>query len=126
MTTKILLVDDSSICNLVMKKVLAQLPIDAEIHDFTDPVVALSQVPSLNPSLIFLDLNMPKLDGWEFLQTMKDTALTHRVIILTSSTSLLDRCRCAEFPNVLAYHNKPITKDTMTALLHLFQQESLG
>lgn len=126
MATKIMLVDDSSICNLLMKKALTRLPIDIEIHDFINPELALSQVPALNPRVIFLDLNMPELDGWGFLERMKETNLTNRVIILTSSTSELERRRCAEFMNVLAYRTKPLTHDMVNALLHTLQTEILA
>lgn len=126
MATKIMLIDDSSICNLLMKKALGRLPIDIEIHDFTNPELAFSQVPALNPGVIFLDLNMPELDGWGFLERMKEMNLNNRVIILTSSTSELERRRCAEFVNVLAYRTKPLTHDMMNALLHTLQTEILA
>ena len=126
MATKIMLVDDSSICNLLMKKALTRLPIDIEVHDFINPVFAFSQLPVLNPDVIFLDLNMPELDGWGFLGRMKETNLTNRVIILTSSTSELERRRCAEFINVLAYRTKPLTQDMVNAFLHMLQTEVLA
>lgn len=116
-----MLVDDSPFCNLIMQKTLARLPADLHINDFTNPLEALAQVPTLNPALIFLDLNMPELDGWGFLQRMRDTALTNQVIILTSSTSFVDRARAAEFTNVLSYQVKPPTKAFMDELLHLLQ-----
>ncbi len=125
MATKIMLVDDSSICNLIMQKVLTRLPLDVEIFDFTNPLTAFAELPALNPAVIFLDLNMPELDGWGFLQRMKDTAQPHPVIILTSSTSALDRSRCAEFPNVLAYQTKPVTKDTVSTLFDTFRANLL-
>ncbi|MFD2932677.1 response regulator [Spirosoma flavum] len=123
MATTIMLVDDSPICNLIMKKVLGRIPIDINTHDFTDPVLAFSQLLLLNPALVFLDLNMPQLDGWGFLEQMKATGQTNRVIILTSSTSALDRERCAEFPNVLAYYTKPLTQILVRELGHIFQRE---
>ncbi|GAB3018574.1 response regulator [Spirosoma pulveris] len=121
MTLSIMLVDDSSICNLIMRKQLARLPIPSTIHDFTDPCLAFTQLPQLEPTVVFLDLNMPELDGWGFLERMKETGQTHRVIILTSSTSMLDRSRCAEFPNVVAYHTKPLTLETIHELLPILQ-----
>lgn len=113
-----MLVDDSNICNLMMNKVLTRLPLGLHIVDFTDPVLAFSQVSVLNPSVIFLDLNMPELDGWGFLEQMREEGVTNRVIILTSSTSQLDQLRCAEFPNVLAYHTKPLTRDLVSMLMN--------
>lgn len=122
---KIMLVDDSSICNLLMKKVLTRLPLNINVHDFTDPVFALSQVPVQEPTLIFLDLNMPELDGWGFLEKMQEAGARNRVIILSSSTSEIDRMRCAAFPNVIAYHTKPLNHDMVTALMQTLQIELL-
>jgi two-component system nitrate/nitrite response regulator NarL len=117
MTLSIMLVDDSSICNLIMRKQLARLSMPVTIHDFTDPCLALTQLSQLKPTVVFLDLNMPQLDGWGFLGRMKETGQTHQVIILTSSTSMLDRSRCAEFPNVIAYHTKPLNFEMIHKLL---------
>lgn len=119
-----MLVDDSSFCNLIMQKSLARLPIDLTVHDFTDPMQALAQVPTLNPTLILLDLNMPGLDGWGFLERMHTTYLTNRVIILTSSTSRFDQERSGAYANVLSYRTKPPTKAFMDDLLRLLQTES--
>ncbi|GAB2516761.1 response regulator [Spirosoma aerophilum] len=121
MTRSIMLVDDSSICNLIMRKQLSRLSIPVMIHDFTDPCLAFSQLTQLKPKVVFLDLNMPMLDGWGFLSRMKETGQTHQVIILTSSTSILDRSRCAEFPNVIAYYTKPLTREMLHEILPILQ-----
>jgi len=118
-----MLVDDSSICNLMLRKVLGRLPFEMEMHDFTNPVQALEQVQRLNPAVIMLDLNMPELDGWGFLEQMKASGLTNKVVILTSSTSQIDRTRCANFKNVLAYHNKPLSADVVNQLSQAFSTE---
>lgn len=126
MSLSIMLVDDSSICNLIMGKLLGRLPIPVTIHEFTDPYLALTQLPQLQPEVIFLDLNMPLLDGWGFLSRMKETDQTHRVIILTSSTSVLDRSRCGEFPNVIAYYTKPLALGMLDELLPILQAHPLS
>ncbi|MBC3785987.1 response regulator [Spirosoma utsteinense] len=126
MDATIMLVDDSAICNLMMKKVLSRLFDNLKIHDFTDPEVAYSELPTINPSLIFLDLNMPELDGWGFLKQMQESGQKNRVIILTSSTSTLDQARCASFSNVIAYHTKPLTQALVNSLMQTFQTESFS
>lgn len=123
METTIMLVDDSEICNLMMKKVLSLQPMNLNIVAFTEPVLAFSQLKMLNPAVVFLDLNMPELDGWQFLELMQASGYTNRVIILTSSTSQLDRLRCAKFQNVLAYHTKPLSRELVTTLMASLQLE---
>lgn len=124
MFINIMLVDDSAICNLIMKKVLSRLSSELEIFDFTDPVLAFSQIGTVNPAIIFLDLNMPELDGWGFLERMQQMEQRNQVIVLTSSTSELDRGRCVEFSNILAYHVKPITQSLAGTLLQMIQAQA--
>lgn len=116
-----MLVDDSHICNLIMRKWLEMLPFPVSIHAFTKPVEAFTQLATLDPVLLFLDLNMPELDGWQFLQRMRDAGRTNRVIILTSSTSTADYDRCADFANVLLYQTKPVTAAFVEAISPFLQ-----
>jgi CheY-like chemotaxis protein len=100
-------------------------------HTIQEPlsrILSMAYLADVLPpqEVIFLYLNRLVLDGWEFLKRMKETAKTNRVIILTSSTSELDRSRCSEFNNVLAYHTKPLTQDIVNAVLQAFQAESSG
>lgn len=97
----IMVVDDSRgdrrlICE-AFKEI--SLPVDYRLHDAGDGVEALQLLGvlagsghTLVPDLIILDLNMPRMDGWEFLQTIR----THHwlrelpVIVLTTSSSETD------------------------------------
>lgn len=112
-----MLVDDNSIANFVMKKVISNVDRSLSICDYTDPEKALNIIGEVNPSLIFLDLNMPVLDGWQFLEGMAERNMQNKVYILTSSTSELDRQRSATYKNVVNFLNKPIAQDKVAAIL---------
>ena len=63
---KIMIVDDVEISNFIMKKMISKVSSGNEVFDYTLPEKALADIEKNNPDIIFLDLNMPDIDGWEF------------------------------------------------------------
>jgi two-component system, NarL family, nitrate/nitrite response regulator NarL len=112
-----MLVDDVQISNFIMKKMIANAANSFEIYDFTDPSNASDQLATINPDIIFLDLNMPVLDGWGFLEAMKENEILNKVYILTSSTSELDRERSGLYNNVVGFLTKPVNKKDLEEIL---------
>tara|TARA_R110002096_G_scaffold246452_1_gene438694 strand:- start:182 stop:565 length:384 start_codon:yes stop_codon:yes gene_type:complete len=113
---KIMLVDDKDISNFIMRKFIEiRLPHVTAI-EYTNPTLAFDSIVDVNPDLIFLDLNMPDMDGWQFLDRMKAESLTNKVAILTSSTSELDMQRGAEYGNVVQFFVKPLTPDELSRI----------
>tara|TARA_R100000789_G_C2905440_1_gene121669 strand:- start:39 stop:407 length:369 start_codon:yes stop_codon:yes gene_type:complete len=107
---KIYLVDDQPISNFITKKLLEVEGFQGAIQDFTDPTKAFRSILGDKNALIFLDLNMPEMNGWEFMEAMKNKKIFHRIIILTSSTSEIDKKRAKEYPCVIKYLEKPLNK----------------
>lgn len=74
-----------------------------------------------NPVLIFLDLNMPFMNGWEFLKAyddLKDLIITQiKIIILTSSLNPDDMEKGKKHKDVVAYLNKPLTSEMLSEVL---------
>lgn len=119
---KIMLVDDKDISNFIMRKFIEiRLP-DVSVIEFTNPVQAFESITEEKPDLIFLDLNMPEMDGWQFLEKMKDDDIHHKVAILTSSTSQLDMERSRQFGNVTNFYIKPLTPDELSRIA----EETMG
>lgn len=113
---KIMLVDDKEISNFIMRKFIEiRLPQTVSI-EYNNPLQAFNDIVKENPDLIFLDLNMPEMDGWQFLDRMKAESLTNKVAILTSSTSELDMKRGAEYGNVVQFFVKPLTPDELARI----------
>ncbi len=111
-----MLVDDKDISNFIMRKFIEiRLP-DTVSVEYNNPLVAFDNIVKENPDLIFLDLNMPEMDGWQFLDRMKAESLTNKVAILTSSTSDLDMKRGQEYGNVVQFFVKPLTPDELARI----------
>lgn len=117
MKSKIMLVDDIDISNIIMQKIIKLSTSNVEIFDYTDPVFAYSSLSEINPDLIFLDLNMPQMDGWQFLEKMKSDNYTNKVVVLTSSISILDKQTAFAFFNVIDFCEKPVNKNQISSYL---------
>ena len=106
----IFLVDDQRISNFVNKKLIEVADICNNVHDFVNPLEALECLEERQPDLIFLDLNMPQIDGWTFLDRMGKLKISSKVVIVTSSTSSVDRKKAKTYPQIIDYYTKPLNK----------------
>ncbi len=110
---KIMLVDDTPISNLIMSKAIqAHLP-NSQVVAYSDPEEAFDSILTENPDLIFLDLNMPIMDGWEFLEKMKENGLHIKVAILSASCNTNDLRKWQSYQNVVNFCIKPITAELL-------------
>ncbi|QNE39339.1 response regulator [Hymenobacter sp. NBH84] len=73
------------------------------------------------PSLILLDLNMPLMDGWEFLDACNHLTMGEPVciMVLTSSINPEDRAKAACYQNVAGFFSKPLDTSTIERILRL-------
>ena len=115
---RILLVDDDPSINFLNKIVIERAGIGAEVTEHTDPETALRQLESgeLKPHIILLDLNMPMMDGWDFMSSLKEFSEAFhlpKIILLTSSINPSDRNRALSDTHIYAFHSKPLTVDVV-------------
>jgi len=114
----IVLIDDNDIFNFIMKKLIKNVDSGYKVHTFTYPEEAIALLDEIKPDIIFLDLNMPILDGWEFLDDMQERNLNFRTYILSSSTNQMDIQRSAIYKNVNGYLTKPVGEEKLAEILH--------
>lgn len=76
------------------------------------------------PDVIFLDLNMPKENGWCFLDylAVSHPNLNSKIFILTTSINRDDIFKASQYPNVLGYYNKPITMKKANEIVHKLEK----
>lgn len=69
--------------------------------------------------LILLDINMPVMNGWEFLRTLRDRNYLSRVLIVmvSSATEESEKARAFTFTQVIDYQQKPLTVETCKRIM---------
>lgn len=116
------LIDDDEIFRFSAEQLM-------EMGDFTQHVVsfengeeALQAIDKLmrqemaTPDLIFLDVNMPVLDGWQFLDELSkyDLPTDFKIYMLSSSADMADMSQVAKYPVVQKYLLKPISLNLLS------------
>ena len=119
-THEILLIDDDPMTNFINKTVIKSEFPDYSLIIFENGMDAIEHIRE-NPEssyLIFLDINMPVMDGWEFLEKIsEDTSQYNLVIhILSSSLDSVDKRKAEESHLVTSFLTKPLQKDVIKEL----------
>jgi CheY-like chemotaxis protein len=121
----IMCVDDDPITLMLFKKVVYKAAFAKEIIEATNGEEAIRLINSISdqaiqPQLIFLDLNMPVMGGWEFLDLFNNssyyTSNKTKIVILTSTIDPEDINKSKTYPNVIEFLSKPITVETLDYL----------
>ncbi|SKB77710.1 response regulator [Dyadobacter psychrophilus] len=126
-----IVVDDDPINNIVCKYVIANFAPLSGIQLFTNAEHALewfrnefSSVANDKECVLFLDINMPLMSGWEFLDEfvmLPDTLKAKvNIFILSSSIDPEDRDQAENHPLVHGYYSKPLSKETLNLI---YQQD---
>ncbi|WP_374512664.1 chemotaxis response regulator protein-glutamate methylesterase [Niveibacterium sp.] len=83
MTIRVLIVDDSAVMRSVLSELINQAPDIEVVGTATDPIVAREMIKQLNPDVVTLDIEMPRMDGLEFLDKLMRLRPTPVIMIST-------------------------------------------
>ncbi len=123
----IYLIDDDRLVNFLNKEMIQVMAPKSNIETFelaAKAIASLSNKLQLNemsfPKWIFLDINMPFMDGWEFLEQYAQFPEKYRqhtkICLLSSSIDYNDLDRCAANPNVFNYLTKPLSDEQLDGI----------
>ena len=119
---KVFLIDDNDIDLLISRKLLHKYDENIIVEQFKEPRQALKEIvraPYDLPNVIFLDLNMPIMSGWDFLDSLPKMVQAPPIIyLLTSSLDDRDREKAKDYPIVQGYLTKPLSLPVIDTLLH--------
>ncbi|WP_431242629.1 response regulator [Flavobacterium sp. P21] len=131
MLEQILCIDDDPITLMLCKKVISKSQICHEIITAQNGEEALHHFNTLKytnnknkdnkkPELILLDLNMPVMGGWEFLDHFTSADYkefnTANVIVLSSTIDPEDLAKAKKYPIIIDFLSKPITQPMLEYL----------
>ena len=120
---RIILIDDNEMDNIYHEVVIKNAGFAGEIVILEDGFSALAylETADLNvPTYIFLDINMPRMDGFEVARRaapLLEKSRTVVLIMLTSSSSPADRERAGQLAVIQDFVTKPLTVEGVSALL---------
>ncbi len=120
-----IILDDDPMSSLLNELVIIHAGKDLQFITFHDPQDCLTHMrispPNVEPICLLLDINMPKLNGWEFLTELetfpKVLQNNYTVVIVTSSTDEEDLIRVQKHPLVCGYLTKPVSVERFKQLL---------
>ncbi len=110
-----IIIDDDEIVTFLQRKIVTKTELDPDPLCFKDGEEALEYLRNESDVeisyLIMLDINMPKMDGWEFLEILKEIKGHERfhVVMVTSSIDRKDKREAANDPHVVDYIEKPVS-----------------
>jgi CheY-like chemotaxis protein len=116
----IAIIDDDRLTLTLTEKLILNWLNGIKVTKFTNALTALESFensPDTIPDLILLDINMPELSGWDFLNIASEKNLPITVCMFSSSIDEGDVIRAKTYQKVVAFITKPITKEKVLAVV---------
>lgn len=113
------IIDDDPIFVLLFKKIIQKSGRFNRVQNFPDGQYAIEELIKMNdqgsgmPDIIFLDLNMPNIDGWQFLDALEKHSFISKlnIYIVSSSIDTHEIERAKQYKCVKNFISKPISLD---------------
>lgn len=125
--TRILVVDDSKTIRRSAETLLARE--GYKVITANDGYEALAKVVEFKPQIIFIDIMMPRLDGYQTCALIKSNALYSEIpiVLLSSKDSIFDKAR-GRIVGAQSYLTKPFSREDLLGVIekHLKQENAIG
>ncbi|MEQ8532592.1 MAG: response regulator [Imperialibacter sp.] len=119
---RIFLIDDDEIFLMISTVNLKTVCSGVEILTATNGEEGLTQFENVQPNVVLLDINMPVMNGWEFLDKLSGSQASPyqnsdcSIFITTSSVDPEDRQKAQQHPLVKGFIEKPLTAEKIKAM----------
>lgn len=132
---QVMVIDDDPINNIIFQKLSEFVDFAEEIITFLSAVDSLDYLQKLEeeqtppPNIIFLDIRMPIVNGWEFLERLSQLNQTHyfddtAIYMLTSSSEQSDINKAKNYRLVTDYIVKPLLTENLEAIKEKMQSQT--
>lgn len=126
MSKTILILDDDPVVTLIIKKMVYIIDSNTKCFSFKNGELGLDFLKEFSFSsgnlIVLIDINMPVLDGWGFLDELQKTNFKHfnktKFCIVSSSTDVDDQQKCKDYPMIHKFYHKPLYKQDLIEILN--------
>ncbi len=117
MSLSVIVVDDEPITRIDIVQMLTQEGFDV-LGQACDGFEAIELCKKLNPDVIIMDLNMPKVDGFKACEVIRRDNLAKEIVVITAYSDI-KYVKKATDHDVYSYIVKPLTEEKLIPILHL-------
>jgi len=132
---QLMIIDDDELNNYITTKIVGYAQLADKVDSYQSPHEALqflmensSRRDGVAPEIIFLDISMHGMDGWEFLEEYKNlpTDYQNKIKIFILSTSIFeqDRMKAGEYDCINGYIQKPLTEPKINEIRKMINQKN--
>ncbi len=108
----IVLIDDDPISTFLTEKLISSMIEEpCQILKYQSAKQALDEIRDIHPNYLFLDLNMPEMNGWDFLDHFQPVTKETKIYIVSSSVDEQDIFKARQYTQVREYLSKPLIKN---------------
>lgn len=127
---RVLIIDDDPILIMVCTRLMSITGFSQAVASNRDGKegfdylqYCLEEAPEQLPDLILLDINMPVMNGWDFLDLYKsieaDLPKKISIVMLSSTVDQADYDKAGSYPQVKGFYSKPLTKENLPEIIDL-------
>lgn len=115
----IVLIDDDPISTFVTEKLISRnVKEPCQFYKYQSARAALKEIYSIKANYLFLDLNMPEMTGWDFLDMFNSDKNEAQIYILSSSVDERDISKASRYSVVKDYLSKPLIKKYIKSIFN--------